>query len=188
MGRPSGLLLTFVGGVSLMALGACGPAAPQTQSASPSPTPAASTARPVGAGGGCICPIGSSIPGCDSATQQLDFANPPTDKLPHTVLGDGPVYWGGQSVWHTAGEIGVVLVDPVVTTPVSVTFTGPSAADTATLDGQRALTVRPVSNEWAYASGVFLPSAAGCWTMHANLRNKSVTVSFTVVGGSPPPG
>ena len=152
----------------------------------PAPTASAETSPNFG-GGGCDCPIGSPIPGCDSPVQQLTFANPPGNKLPHTVLGTGPVYWGGQSVWHTAGEEGVVVIDPVVTVPVTVTFIGPTAAASTTFAGERSVTIQPVKDQWAYAEGTFAPSVAGCWTMRADYSGHAVNVKFTVVDGPLPP-
>lgn len=179
-------------GLGVALLAGCG-ALPTAQRAATRPTvqatPTASPTSPiVGGGGGCDCPVGDPIPGCDSPTQQLDFANPPGDKLPHTALGSGPIYWGGQSVWHTAGEQGVVLVDPAVKVPVTVTFVGPSQSDSATFVGLATLTIKPVSHQWAYASGAFFPFGAGCWTMRATYQGNIVNVRFSVVSGSPAPG
>jgi hypothetical protein len=181
-------LLAVTGG---LALAACGGRASPTEAVGASPDPTFTSAQPTPSatfeGGSCNCTVGTPIANCDSPTQQLDFVNPPTDKLPHTVLGIGPVYWGGQPVWHTAGEQGVVLVDPVVVTPVTVTFTGPHAGDSATLGGKASVTIQPVAHGWAFADDQFVPSGAGCWTMQATYGTHTILVKFTVVSGEPPP-
>ena len=141
---------------------------------------------------GCHCytgpPLGTPDATCDSPTQQLTFVNPPDNKLPHTVLGEGPVYWGGQDVWNVAGTEGVVVVDSRVHVPVVVTFEGPATGDTGTLGGQARITVAPRSDgNWAYADGMFMPSAPGCWTMNAVYAGTTVRARFTVVTGPTEP-
>jgi hypothetical protein len=157
------------------------PAPPSMQASEP---PLASTFG----GGGCMCPVGTGDPSCDSPlTNDLPVVQPVGDKIPTYGLGTGPVYWSGQNVWHTAGELAVVLVDPTVRAPVSVTFAGPNAPASATFGGEAQLTIQPVRGGWAYASERFIPSVAGCWAMHATFGATRVVVHFTVVNGSPPP-
>ncbi|MBJ7610033.1 MAG: hypothetical protein JF887_11480 [Candidatus Dormibacteraeota bacterium] len=111
-----------------------------------------------------------------------------SDKIPNYGLGQGPVYWSGQPVWHTAGEVGVVLVDPTVKVPVRVSFAGPGNAGTATFGGQASVIIDRAPGRWAYASQTFVPSVAGCWTLRAVFGATTVLVHFTVVDGPPPPG
>ena len=174
------------------ALSCCGGPGPAgvAITATPAPRP---TALP--AYNGCHCytgpPLGTPNAGCDSATRQLSFANPPDSpavKLPHTVLGTGPVYWGGQDVWNVAGNQGAVVVNPSVTTAVTVSFRGP-AGEVGTLDGNQQIIIGPRTDGfWAYAMGNFVASAPGCWSMTAVFGGTTVLVHFTAVAGPTEPG
>ena len=171
---------------------ACG-GPPASSAATAAPATAAPLASAAPTDTGCYCysgpPLASADSTCDSPTQDLTFVNPPGDKLPHTVLGQGPVYWGGQDVWNVAGTEGAVVVDSRVTVPVVVTFEGPTPDDTGTLDGQAKITIAPRSDgHWAYADGVFEPSSPGCWTMKASYAGTTALARFTVVTGPTEPG
>lgn len=160
---------------------------------SPTPTATALGAQPDG-GHGYIGPVSTPDATCDLPRQDtLAVVNPPDSggvrtKLPHWGYGAGPVYWSGQDVWHTAGEEGVVLVEPRITVPVVVSFVGPGGSGEATLGGEQTVTIAPTRDTgWAYAEAIFLPSTAGCWTMHAAYASTTVLVHFTVAAGQPLP-
>ena len=152
--------------------------------ASALPTPAVNFG-----GGGCVCAFSTPLPGCDSPFNYLSVIQPVGDKIHGDGYGNGPVYWSGQdSPWYTSGEAGVILVDPSVTVPVKVSFVGPGGAGSATFGGAAQVSVPPAPGRWAYASGEFLPSDPGCWTMRATFATTTVQVNFSVVAGQPPPG
>jgi hypothetical protein len=114
---------------------------------------------------------------------------PVGDKIHGDGYGNGPVYWSGQvSPWYTSGETGVILVNPSVTVPVTVTFIGPGGTGSVTFNGATSVSVPPAPGRWAYASGAFLPSVPGCWTMRATFATTTVLVNFSVVPGQPPLG
>jgi hypothetical protein len=92
------------------------------------------------------------------------------------------VYWSGQVVWYTGGATGVVILDPSISAPVSVTFVGPGGGR-ATFRGLSRLVVQPTPAQWTFVAGAFVPSVPGCWTMQATFGARMSLVRFSVVPG-----